>query len=229
MDINIDLIQLTWVLALVTYPILVTLSTKRLYHWMRKKDVQKNVAVYFDRKVVHIFGGGIATLFVPFVFTSPIYPLLIGIALSIFTYLPYHRNKLLYWIQTEENKNDVKFCFMWGVIVFVLWVVIGSPWIAIIPPAMMAFGDGVTGISRNIFFKKRTKHPIGNVFMLIVCLPIGYFFAGFEGLPFWGLSAAMVATFIERYEFGPIDDNVLITVSAALVLYIGHLYGSLFP
>lgn len=227
MDIISYIIQTAWVIALVTYSISVTLSTKRVYHWMRVKGVEKNVAIYFDRKLVHIFGGGIATLFVPFVFRSPVFPLIIGLLLAIFTYLPYHRDDILYWVQTEENMNDVKFCFMWGFIVFLLWYLLASPWIAIIPPAMMAFGDGVTGITRNIFFKKRTKHPVGNLFMLAVSLPIGYFFAGFEGLATWGVFAALVATFVERYEFGPIDDNILITVSAASVLLIGSYYGNL--
>jgi len=219
------IIQFAWMILLVVYSILVTLGTKNLYNWMMKKDMDENVAVYYDRKIVHIFAGGISTLMVPIVFDSYYYPLITGMVLAILTYIPYHRGKILYWIQTEDNMNDVKFCFMWGLIVFLLWFALESPWIAIIPPAMMAFGDGVTGISRNMIFKRRTKHPIGNVFMLVVCLPIGYFFAGIEGLAFWGVLAALVASFVERYEFGPIDDNVLITVAAALVLYLGSFYG----
>jgi len=222
------MIQIAWVILLVIYSISVTLSTKHLYGWMMKKDIDENVAIYYNRKVVHIFAGGISTLMVPLVFDSYYFPLVTGMVLALFTYLPYHKGEILYWVQTKDNMNDVKFCFMWGLIVFLLWFALGSPWIAIIPPAMMAFGDGVTGISRNIIFKRRTKHPLGNVFMLSVCIPIGYFFAGLEGLAFWGIIAALVASFIERYEFGPIDDNVLITTAAALVLYLGSLYGSLF-
>ncbi len=221
------IIQTIWIVLLVVYSISVTLGTKTLYHWMMKKGIDRRVAIYYDRKVVHIFAGGISTLMVPFVFDSYFYPLFTGMVLALFTYFPYHRGKILYWVQTEDNMNDVKFCFMWGLIVFLLWYTLGSPWIAIIPPAMMAFGDGVTGISRNIIFQKRTKHPLGNLFMLSVCIPIGYFFGGLEGLALWGTVAAFVASFIERYEFGPIDDNVLITVSAALVLYLGSLFGGL--
>ena len=36
-----------------------------------------------------------------------------------------------------------------------------------------------------------------------------------------GLISAGVATFVERYEFGPIDDNILITIFATLVLLMG--------
>jgi len=220
-------IQLAWIVILVIYSISVTLGTKQTYDWMIKRGVDKNVAVYHDRKVVHIFSGGVSTLMVPLVFDSYYYPLVTGMILAIFTYIPYHRGKILYWVQTEDNMNDVKFCFMWGLIVFLLWFTLESPWIAIIPPAMMAFGDGVTGISRNLIFKRRTKHPIGNIFMLMVCLPIGYLLAGLEGMASWGLIAAFVASFVERYEFGPIDDNILITGTVALVLYLGSHYGNI--
>lgn len=36
----------------------------------------------------------------------------------------------------------------------------------------------------------------------------------------WG-AIAFVATVVERYEFGPIDDNILITVASSAVLLIG--------
>jgi hypothetical protein len=41
------------------------------------------------------------------------------------------------------------------------------------------------------------------------------------GIPLWGLIAGLVASFVERYEFGPIDDNVLIVVFSSIVLFIG--------
>jgi dolichol kinase len=87
----------------------------------------------------------------------------------------------------------------------------------------MAFGDGITGIVRNLVIRERSKSPIGNVFMLIVSAPMGWFVAqmGDPAIPVWGLIAAVVATFVERYEFGPIDDNILITVFATIVLLIG--------
>ncbi|MCK5635985.1 MAG: hypothetical protein KAH91_01085, partial [Thermoplasmatales archaeon] len=133
-----------------------------------------------------------------------------------------------YWFQTEDNLNDVSFCFMWGVAIFVLWVIFDNPWIAIIPPAFIAFGDGVTGIIRNIAFKERKKHPIGNVYMMGVCILIGYYFAaysGIAGLAIWGVIAAIVASLFERYEFGIIDDNVLVAGSATIILYVGGIAG----
>ena len=50
---------------------------------------------------------------------------------------------------------------------------------------------------------------------------------GTPAIPVWGLISATVATIVERYEFGPIDDNILITVFATAVLLIGVEVGPL--
>ncbi len=87
----------------------------------------------------------------------------------------------------------------------------------------MAFGDGITGVVRNALYRKRTKSPVGNVFMLEVCLLIGYTFASMAVHPIvlWALFAAMVASIVERFEIGPIDDNVPITLASMIILIIG--------
>ena len=36
----------------------------------------------------------------------------------------------------------------------------------------------------------------------------------------WGVMAAVVATLVERYEFGPIDDNILITLASSAVIFL---------
>ncbi|MEA3458152.1 MAG: hypothetical protein U9R21_05685 [Candidatus Thermoplasmatota archaeon] len=209
--------------ALIVYALLVAYFTKSAYGWMINRNIKKKDAIYYDRKLVHIFAGGIIALIVPF-FSDSIYPLFFGVILSVFTYISHKKGKMLYWFQTDDDINDVSFCLMWGVAVYVLWVIMGNPWIAIIPLVFMAFGDGVTGIVRNAIFKKRTKHPIGNVFMLALCIPMGYILTYLSGIPemaMWGVVAAIVASVVERYEIGPIDDNILITVSSSIVLYVG--------
>lgn len=87
----------------------------------------------------------------------------------------------------------------------------------------MAFGDGITWVVRNALYRKRTKSPVGNVFMLEVCLLIGYTFASMAVHPIvlWALFAAMVASIVERFEIGPIDDNVPITLASMIILIIG--------
>lgn len=216
--------DILWIFLLTFYVIFVILFTKRIYHLMIDKGIKKIDAIYYNRKFVHIFAGGIITLLVPFVFDSSVYPLLCGLAISVITFYFHKTKKTLYWFQRDDNINDVTFCFMWGIIIFVLWEIMGSPWIAIIPPAFMAFGDGVTGIVRNALFKKRSKHPIGNIFMAMVCIPLGFFLASIEGIAIGGVIAGIVASFMERVEIGPIDDNILITVSSAIILYIYTLF-----
>jgi hypothetical protein len=219
--------EVFWTLMLALYAFAVILLTRNLYEFMVKKRIKKSVAIYYNRKLIHIFAGGIIVLAVPFVFSSPWYPLLSGLVLAIIMLLAHATGRIFYWFQTKEDVNDVSFCFMWAIAIFILWQILGNPWIAIIPPAFIAFGDGITGIVRNLAFHERRKHPIGNVYMMGVCIPIGYYFAFIAGIPLWGVIAAIVASLFERFEFGIIDDNVLITVSATTVLYIGSQIGPL--
>jgi hypothetical protein len=41
------------------------------------------------------------------------------------------------------------------------------------------------------------------------------------------LISGAVASFIERYEFGVIDDNVLIIIASSIVLFLGLILGPL--
>lgn len=194
---------------------------------MKKHGVGEDSAVYYNRKIVKTAGGGVVALLIPCLFDSWVYPLGIGLVLTLFTAVPHATGKRLDYMQTKENWNDAKFTLMCGVSIAVLWILLNDPIVAVIPALFMAFGDAVTGFARNALYKKRTKRPVGNVFMLIVCIPIGYYFASIAvvPIPLWGVLAAIVASIIERYEFGPIDDNVLITVTAMLILIAGSWIG----
>jgi len=215
------ILEIIWIIILAFYTLLIAYLSKKFYKMMIKKGYNKNDSIYYNRKLVHILAGGVVALIVPIVFNSPIFPLICGMSITIITYVSHIRKeKILYWFQTEENLNDVSFCFMWGISIFILWLITDNPWIAIIPAVFISFGDGVTGLARNTFLKKRTKHPIGTIFMAALCIPLGYLLAGTIGIPLGGAIAAIVASIMERYEFGPIDDNILITVSSSIVLII---------
>jgi len=43
----------------------------------------------------------------------------------------------------------------------------------------------------------------------------------------WGAISGAVASFVERYEFGPIDDNVLIVIASSIVIAAGIHSGAL--
>lgn len=222
-------IQIILSFILILYAILVSFVTKKTFDFMISKDINKLDAIYYNRKLVHILAGGVIALFVP-LFNTPLFPLISGIILSIFTYYSHRKNQMLYWFQNKKDFNDVSFCLMWGFTVFILWTLTGSPWLSIIPITFMAFGDGITGIVRNAMFKKRTKHPLGNLYMFGICAPLGFIFAQVSSIPgmiIWAVIAAAVASILERYEFGVIDDNILITVSSSIVIYIGFVLNTI--
>ena len=209
-------------IGLIVYTLSVMLLTRYIFRLMTAKGIKDEDAVYYDRKFVHIFAGGVVSLFVP-LYSSEWYPLFAGLLFALTTYI-FHKDKgRLFWFQTKKDYNDVNFCLMWGVSIFILWRVFDNPWLAILPATFMAFGDGVTGIIRNVLFKKRLKHPIGNLFMAMVCIPIGYILGGIGGIAFGGVIAGILASIVERYEFGIIDDNIIITVVSSIALYVFFL------
>ena len=59
--------------------------------------------------------------------------------------------------------------------------------------------------------------------MAILCLPLGYFVGNMAepSIPIWGLISGLVASVVERYEFGPVDDNVIIVVCSSIVCCSG--------
>lgn len=221
--------QFAWAVGLGLYTMAVLFVTLIPYRAMVARGMEPIRAVYYNRKIVHMMAGGVGSLMVPLVFTDPWYPLTAGLLLTLFTYLAHRSGLRMYWFQTPDNTNDVKFALMWAASVSALWWLLGDPWLAVLPALYMAFGDGVTGIARNALIRRRSKDPIGNVFMLIVCVPMGWVIGGHAdpAIPEWGVISAVVATIVERYELGPIDDNVLITLSASAVLLVGTLVGPL--
>ena len=221
--------QFYWASGLSFYVLAVLFLTRFPYQRMVEYGMEPIRAVYYNRKLVHMLAGGVGSVMVPLVFIDPWYPLVSGVLLTLLLNVAHVTGQRFYWFQIGENRNDVKFALMWTSSVSLLWWILDNPWLAILPSLYMAFGDGVTGIVRNAFIRKRSKSPIGNVFMLLVCAPMGWIIGGLAdpSIPVWGLLSAIVATVIERYEFGPIDDNILITVSASAVLLVGTSWGPL--
>lgn len=221
--------QLYWAFGLSLYVLAVLFLTRIPYRAMVGRGMEHIRAVYYTRKIVHMLAGGVGSLMVPLVFQDPWVPLVSGLLLTLFTNLAHATGLRLYWFQTDDNRNDVKFALMWSLSVSALWWLLGDPWLAILPSLYMAFGDGITGVVRNALIRKRSKSPIGNVFMLLLCAPMGWYIGGaaHPSIPDWGLLSALVATVVERYEFGPIDDNILITVAASAVLLLGAAVGPL--
>ena len=195
--------------------IIVMIVTKQLYKYMINKGLPKNVAVYYNRKIIHITSGGLIGFLTPVIFVEHFTPFIFSIILAFITLYPHLTGNLLEWFQTKDNLYEVNFCIAWGSSVLILWIMLNNPWISILPALFVSLGDAATGIVRNTLFRKRTKHWIGNIAMAAVTAPLGYIFAGISGV-----IAGVAASIIERFEYKILDDNILIVLISTLILLI---------
>ncbi|HEU98097.1 MAG TPA: dolichol kinase [Fervidicoccus fontis] len=200
-------------MLLVYSAFIIFILTKKLYSWFLSKGLEEKRAAYFNRKVVHIMIGGVVSAIIPFAFNYPILPAISAWVLGFYLLFRRTKGSLMYWFQVRENAYEVNFAFAWGAAVLILWEALGDPFMAMIPPMLVSFGDGITGIVRNLIIRKRAKHWIGNIAMAMLMVPIGYIYGGLVGA-----TASLIASFVERYEFGIIDDNILIVLSSGLFI-----------
>lgn len=183
------------------------------------KRVPDEVAVYYNRKIIHILAGGLIGYLVPFIFSTPFYPLVLSMVLGIFTLIPHLINRTMYWFQTSDNIYEVHFCLSWGLILTAGWFFTGGDfWFGVIPILFMAIGDAVTGLVRNMMFKRRTKSWWGNLAMAIVNVMLGLKLA----LP--GVIAGLLSSVVEHFEFSFIDDNITVPLSSFLILILFHSF-----
>ncbi len=215
--------EVSWLFILGAWAGLVVFAIKPFHSYLVNRGCENMVAVYYNRKVAHMLAGGVPIILCPIVFSNPIWPLIGGLGGAAILYAAHFTERRLWWMQTEQNMNDATFALMLGLSVFALWHYSDQPWLAILPSLYMAFGDGVTGIIRNKMFARRTKSAWGNLGMAILCIPLGWFVGKMvtPAIPVWGVISAVVASIVERYEFGPIDDNILIVIASSIVLLIG--------
>ena len=196
-----------------------TVLTRSLYKWMKKRGVEHNVAVYYNRKFIHLLAGGIVAAVVPFVFKTSFFPFVMAMLLAVFIYTPHKIGKIMYWFQTEENTYEVSFCIMWGTIITLGWLFSGGDFLfGTIPVLFMSVGDAVTGIVRNLIYKKRTKSWWGNLVMALISVSVGTM------LGYAGVLAGAAASVVEHFEFPPIDDNVTVPLVSFVILMLAKFY-----
>lgn len=211
-EIAVAILLLLWVIFVIT------VLTKNLYRIMIKKGLEHYVAVYYNRKVIHILTGGLCALLVPLVFKSFILPLSMSLLLASFLLYRHRKAKIMYWFQTESNAYEVSFCIMWGLIISLGWILgDGDFRIGVIPVIFMSVGDAITGIVRNTLYKRRTKSWWGNLAMAIFSINIGVI----VGIA--GVIAGAVASLVEHFEFKVVDDNVLVPAVSFLVLLLAKM------
>lgn len=207
-------IPVSAVLAVWNLFVLLVLS-KVVYEFTLKKGRSVNSSIYFSRKVIHFLAGGLTAMLLPFVAREPILPAMMAFGLAIVTYVPHKLNRRMYWFQDPENVYDVDFTLSWGLIIFLTWYIDKSFWLGVVPVLFMAYGDGITGIIRNLKYNRRTKAWEGTAGMLILCIIIG------AQMGAAGIFAGIVCSFVERIE--NIDDNITVP-AISLVILVGAYY-----
>lgn len=211
-EVAATVILLVWVIFVVA------VLTRKLYEFMRGYGIAENVAIYYNRKVIHVFTGGAVALLVPLIFQTPILPLTMALFLAALTYLPHKMGKLMYWFQTPDNMYEVSFCIMWGVIIALGWFISGGNfWVGVLPAVFMSIGDAITGVVRNTLYQRRTKSWWGNLAMALFTIPVG------ATLGLAGMMAGAAASIVEHFEFNPIDDNITVPLTAFIIILLALL------
>ncbi len=201
-----ELDEIFWLLVLVVWiSIVVFWISKMVARWQN---------LYVARKVIHILSGGVVAALAPYLFRSPAIPLIGGMGMLALTLLPRIRGRRMDWFQVEGNHGEVYFCLTWTLVMVGLWYVDLNAGVA--AALFMSLGDGVTGIVRNVVYRRWSKGLAGSVAMLLVSLPVGVFYKGAVGAV-----AAVVATLVERWP--RVDDNLTVPLAAAAVMLLGDV------
>jgi phytol kinase len=219
-------LQISWEAILADLPVFAVISvwnlfvililSKKVYEFALKKGRSINSSMYFSRKAIHFLAGGLTAMLLPFLAHEPIVPAATAFGLALITYLPHKLNRRMYWFQDPENLYDVNFTLSWGLIVLFTWYIDRSFWLGVVPVLFMAYGDGITGIIRNLKYSKRTKAWEGTAGMLVLCIIIG------AKMGLAGVFAGIVCSLVERIE--SIDDNITVPVSGLLILLAAYYY-----
>ncbi|MEM2109516.1 MAG: dolichol kinase [Candidatus Odinarchaeota archaeon] len=213
-EILVTIILFLWV------AFVVTVLTKKLYKVLTARGFEHTIAVYYNRKVIHMLAGGVSAIVVPFVFATPILPLVFAALLAVFIYIPHRTGKLMNWFQVCENCYEVSFAIMWGAVITIGWYFSGGNfWFGVLPALFMAFGDAITGVVRNAIYKRRTKSWYGNLAMASVTIPTGVILGPM------GVISGFIASIIEHFEFKFIDDNITVpAVTLILLLTVNYFF-----
>ncbi len=205
-DLLPAVVLMLWVVFVVYF------VSRWVYGFAVRKGYPPLSATYFGRKTIHILAAGLVAAIIPFTFKEPLIPLIMALLLSVAVYLPHRTGKLSTWFQDPNNFYEVDFTIMWGLVLFLTWFLDHSFLLGVVPVLFMAIGDGVTGIVRNLRYRKRVKAWEGSAAMLVISVPLGML------LGWAGVVAAVLSTFAERQKY--VDDNIAVPIVALSVLVI---------
>ncbi|ADX83382.1 hypothetical protein [Saccharolobus islandicus] len=201
-----------WGIVLSLWVVIVVLYISKL--------ISQIFGAYISRKAIHMLGGGIVAVLSPYVFNSPLVPIVTSYLLMVYLIAIRVLRKEMRWFMDRENLGEVFFAFSFGTILLLMFLLDHNYWtnasliyVAILPLIFMSFGDGITGIIRNFVYKRRVKGFWGSLGMLIFCTVVGYYLLNIPGL-----IAGIIATIAEVLPY--IDDNISVPFLSFLVLYL---------
>lgn len=193
------------------YALLLTAYNAFIILYVSRK-VSQRFGTYVARKTIHLLSAGVSIALAPFVFSDWQMPLLLGSLMVVFT-LVGHFRKPYNWFQISKNYADVYFTVACTVLLVAFWYY-NNVWIGVLSALFLAWGDGLTGIVRNVVYKKRNKGIWGNIAMFLVCVTLGILMNGRVG--YAGLIGAVFASIVEKFE--RIDDNISIPFGSAILI-----------
>jgi dolichol kinase len=173
-------------------------------------------AEYVGRKIVHILGGGLTAVLIPY-FYEGYYWIITASAFILAIYI-YLRRRIgrLYWFQVKENSYEVHFALSYGA-VLLLGVFLGDVWIGLIPILFMSFGDSATGLVRAFTQKRQVKSWDGTIAMFITCSIIGV-----SKLGLFGLFLSLIISLVEKIP--KLDDNITVPIVSATLMYLQSIF-----
>jgi len=203
-DVPVTLVLLVWM------GFVLLVASRGLYKFVVRRGWEPKRGTYLGRKFVHIFGAGVVAVILPFEFHEPYFPFAFAMLLALLTFTLHKTGRVMYWFQDPANYSETYFALTWGAAVLLTWFFDRTFLLAVVPTLFMAWGDGVTGVVRNLLYKKRTKAWEGSLAMLLVCIPVGML------MGVAGVVAGALSTAVERVE--GIDDNISIPIVSLCVL-----------
>ena len=189
---------------------------------LAKRMRTKGVQLQWSRRLPGITGGG---AFLTAVLWLEVWSA-VAIAASLTVMIAFLRIGLGHQLEgvTSEGRSQV-----WAEITFpaagtlslvVGWAIMGDRWLAFTPIAFMAWGDGASGLLREILLWRRmpsARWP--SAAMLVACLASAAFFQ-----PYW-IAAAAAATAAGTEYYSPRvpwlrDDNLSVVVASLAVMAV---------
>ena len=174
----------------------------------------RGLPFFVSRKVAHV-GAGLALLALPWLFVGPMWPVALSLGFLLLLAAT-HRTNIWHGFARTGRVAELAFAFSCFLSLLLLWG--RDPWLAVVPPLFMAFGDAATGIVRFRVYKKEVKGWWGSLACLGVCSAIALLVQ-----PLWvGLAGAVAFTVTEKLcgDVGVIhiDDNLAAPLAAMAVM-----------